>query len=131
MIVQTDRKLYTLMEMLRYYGWQDAAILLTTDHGFHNSHHTRNGGRDSFNTWLGAYNVNLSVDHIPMRTPEDYCESTQKPDDCLANGPKEPMPPEDVVPNVYVTSVTPTLLDMFGVEWRTTSGIEGVSLYVP
>jgi hypothetical protein len=41
------------------------------------------------------------------------------------------MPPEDVVPNVLITSVTPTLLDMFGVEWRMSTGIEGVSLYQP
>jgi hypothetical protein len=41
------------------------------------------------------------------------------------------MPVTDVVPNVYVTSITPTLLDMFGVEWRTTTSIEGVSLYAP
>jgi hypothetical protein len=66
-----------------------------------------------------------------MRTAEDYCLSHSDPADCLANGPKEPMPPEDVVPNVFVTDMAPTLLDMFGVEWRSTTGIEGVSLYVP
>lgn len=41
------------------------------------------------------------------------------------------MPPEDIVPNVMVTAVTPTLLDMFGVEWKASTGIEGVSLYDP
>lgn len=130
-VVQTDRKLYTLMKMLRQYGWEDTAILVTTDHGFHRGFHVRNGGRTVFNTWMGAYNVHLSVDHIPMRTPADYCASHADPQACLADGPKVPMPAEDVVPNVYVTSVVPTLLDMFGVEWRTTSQIEGQSLYRP
>ena len=130
-IMETDRKLYTLMEMLRHYGWGDAAILITTDHGFHRVHHTRDAGRDVFNTWLGAYNVNLIVDPIPMRTPEDYCASYTNPESCLTDGPDIPMPPEDVVPNVYITSIAPTLLDMFGVEWRTTTQIEGVSLYMP
>lgn len=130
-IVQTDRKLYALLDMLRRYGWEDTAVLVTTDHGFHRDHHGRHSGRNSFNTWLAAYNVNLSVDHIPMRTPQDYCASHVDPADCLANGPEEPMPPEDVVRNILVTSVTPTLLDMFGVEWRSTTGIEGVSLYNP
>jgi hypothetical protein len=46
-----------------------------------------------------------------------------------ADGPAEPMPAEDVVPNILATSLTPTLLDMFGVEWRSTTGIEGISLY--
>jgi hypothetical protein len=130
-IMETDRKLYNLMESLRQHGWGDAAILISTDHGFHKIHHSRDGGRDSFNTWIGAYNVNLTLDHVPMRTAEDYCLSHSDPADCLANGPKEPMPPEDVVPNVFVTDMAPTLLDMFGVEWRSTTGIEGVSLYVP
>lgn len=124
-ITETDRKLYLLMEMLRHYGWGDAAILVTTDHGFHRVHHTRDAGRGVFNTWLAAYNVTLSVDHIPMRTTEDYCASYNTPELCLT----EPMPPEDVVPNVFVTAITPTLLDMFGVEWRTTTQIEGISLY--
>jgi hypothetical protein len=130
-IVQTDRKLYTLLEMLRSYGWEDTAVLVTTDHGFHRAHHGRAAGRNVFNTWLAAYNVNLSVDHIPMRTPEDYCASHSDPASCLADGPEEPMPPEDVVRNIIVTSLTPTLLDMFGVEWRTTTQIEGISLYKP
>jgi hypothetical protein len=130
-ITETDRKLYNLLEMLRSYGWDDAAIVITTDHGFHKVHHTRDAGRNVFNTWLGAYNVNLSVGDIPSRTAADYCESFSDPTDCLADGPEEPMPAEDVVPNVFVTSVTPTLLDMFGIEWRSTTGIEGVSLYTP
>jgi hypothetical protein len=127
--VQSDRKLYTLLEMLRSYGWEDTAVLVTTDHGFHRGHHGRDAGRHVFNTWLAAYNVNLSVNHIPMRTPEDYCASHSDPAPCLADGPEEPMPPEDAVRNVMVTSITPTLLDMFGVEWRATTQIEGVSLY--
>jgi len=130
-IVQTDRKLYTLLEMLRSYGWEDAAVLVTTDHGFHRDHHGRDAGRNVFNTWLAAYNVHLNVDDVPLRTPEDYCASHSDPATCLSQGPTEPMPAEDVVPNVLVTSVTPTLLDMFGVEWRSTTGIEGVSLYNP
>ncbi len=130
-IVQSDRKLYALLDMLRRYGWEDTAVLVTTDHGFHRDHHGRHAGRNVFNTWLAAYNVNLSVDHIPMRTPEDYCASHLDPAACLSDGPEEPMPPEDVVRNILVTSVTPTLLDMFGVEWRTTTPIEGVSLYNP
>jgi len=130
-ITQTDRKLYTLMEMLRFYGWEDAAILITTDHGFNKVHHTRDAGRNVFNTWLGAYNVNLTVDHIPIRTADDYCESFTKPEDCLADGPDEPMPAEDAVPNVILTVVLPTLLDMFGIEWEGTTPIEGVSLYTP
>lgn len=130
-ITETDRKLYILMEMLRNYGWGDAAILLTTDHGFHKVHHTRGAGRGVFNTWLAAYNVTLNVDGIPARTPADYCASFDDAADCLANGPEEPMPAEDALPNVYVTAVTPTLLDMFGVPWRGTTGIEGTSLYIP
>jgi len=130
-IIQTDRKLYTLLEMLRFYGWEDAAVLITTDHGFHHANHVRNGGRTVFNTWLGAYNVDLSIDHIPTRTAADYCASHADPDDCLTNGPDVPMPAADVAPNVFVTSVVPTLLDMFGVEWRTSTDIEGVSLYTP
>ena len=124
-ITEADRKLYTLMEMLRSYGWGDAAILVTTDHGFNRVHHTRDAGRTVFNTWLAAFNVTLSTDGIPMRTSEDYCASFNTPELCLM----EPMPPEDVVPNVYVTSVTPTLLDMFGVDWRSTASLDGVSLY--
>jgi len=130
-ITETDRKLYTLMEMLEQYGWGDAAILVTTDHGFHKDHHHRDSGRDSFNTFLAAHNVTLTTDHIPLRTPADYCASQSNPTLCMTAGPEEPMPARDVVPNVYVTSVTPTLLDMFGVEWRGSTGIEGVSLYVP
>lgn len=130
-IVESDRKLYALLEMLRGYGWANTAILVSTDHGFHRDHHGRDGGRQVFNTWLAAYNVVLDTDHVPLRTPADYCASQSDPADCLANGPKEPMPAEDVVPNVLVTTVTPTLLDMFGVEWRSTTGIEGVSLYGP
>jgi hypothetical protein len=130
-LAETDRKLYTLMEMLRNYGWEDTAIIIATDHGFHNADHVRNGGRDVFNTWLGAYNVELSADHVPMRTAADYCASHNDPQDCLTNGPDEPMTAADIVPNVFVTFITPTLLDMFGVEWRTTTGIEGDSLYVP
>jgi hypothetical protein len=130
-IVETDRKLYALLEMLRSYGWEDAAVLVATDHGFHRDQHTRDGGRDSFNTWLAAYNVALNTDQVPLRTPEDYCASHSDPEACLSLGPEEPMPPDDVVPNVLVTAVTPTLLDMFGVEWRTTTSIEGVSLYHP
>jgi hypothetical protein len=128
-IVQSDRKLYTLLEMLRSYGWEDTAILLTTDHGFHRGHHGRDAGRNVFNTWMAAYNVTLDIDQIPMRTAHDYCASHSDPAACLAEGPEEPMPPEDVVRNVMVTSITPTLLDMFGIEWRTTTGVEGVSLY--
>jgi len=130
-IKQTDRKLYTLLEYLRQFGWEDAAVILTTDHGFHKVHHTRDAGRSVFNTWLAAYNVTLTTDDIPLRTADDYCESFENPADCFANGPEEPMPAEDIVPNVFVTDVTPTLLDMFGIEWRTTTGIEGRSLYVP
>jgi predicted AlkP superfamily pyrophosphatase or phosphodiesterase len=130
-IMETDRKLYALLELLRRYGWDDAAVLVTTDHGFHRDQHVRNGGRTVFNTWLAAHDVHLVTDHIPLRTPEDYCASHGDPEACLAEGPPEPMPAADVVPNVYVTSITPTLLDMFGVEWRTTTSIEGVSLYVP
>lgn len=128
-IVQTDRKLYALLEMLRAYGWEDTAVLVTTDHGFHRDHHGRDGGRNVFNTWLAAYNVDLVADHVPVRTLEDYCASHSDPVECLADGPEEPMPAEDAVANVLVTSVTPTLLDMFGVEWRTTTQIEGTSLY--
>ena len=40
------------------------------------------------------------------------------------------MPPEERR-RTFRTSITPTSLDMFGVEWRTTTGIEGVSLYNP
>ena len=130
-IVRTDRKLYELLELLRSYGWSDTAVLVTTDHGFHKAHHGRSGGRHVFNTWLAAYNVELTVDHIPMRTAQDYCASHSNPEDCLTNGPEVPMPPEDVVPNVILTALTPTLLDMYGVEWRTSTPIEGVSLYVP
>ena len=130
-IVETDRKLYTLLEMLGRYGWSDTAVLVTTDHGFHRDHHGRDGGRSVFNTWLAAYNVTLSTNHIPIRTSQDYCASHSEPVTCLTEGPEEPMPPEDIVPNVMITAVTPTLLDMFGVEWRSTTGIEGVSLYVP
>lgn len=130
-IVETDRKLYTLLEMLRRYGWEDAAVLVTTDHGFHRDHHGRDGGRNVFNTWLAAYNVTLNTNDVPLRTPQDYCASHSDPAACLSDGPEEPMPPEDVVPNVLITSVTPTLLDMFGVEWRMSTGIEGVSLYQP
>ena len=130
-LVYTDRKLYTLMEMLRHYGWQDTAILLTTDHGFRRAHHSRDAGRDVFNTWIGAYNVTLDTGGIPLRTEDDYCESFSDPDDCRLNGPKEPMPPEDAVPNVFVTSIMPTLLDMYGIDWRETTGVEGVSLYEP
>ena len=130
-IVETDRKLYTLLEMLRAYGWDDAAVLVTTDHGFARDQHARDGGRNVFNTWLAAFNVALNSDELPLRTPHDYCLSHSDPDACLVAGPAEPMPAEDVVPNFMVTAVTPTLLDMFGVEWRTTTGIEGVSLYQP
>jgi len=130
-IMEADRKLYDLLELLRRYGWDDAAVLVTTDHGFHRDQHVRNGGRTVFNTWLAAHNVQLTTDHIPLRTPEDYCASHTDAEKCLAEGPDEPMPAKDVVPNVLVTSITPTLLDMFGVEWRTTTSIEGVSLYVP
>jgi hypothetical protein len=130
-VVESDRKVYTLLELLRNYRWDDTAIFVTTDHGFHRGHHTRDGGRHVFNTWLAAYNVHLSVNHVPLRTQQDYCASHVDPASCRANGPEEPMPPADVVPNVLVTAVTPTLLDMFGVEWRTTTGIEGVSLYNP
>lgn len=128
-IVETDRKLYALLDMLRRYEWEDTAVLVTTDHGFHRDHHVRDGGRNVFNTWLAAYNVDLSVAHVPMRTLQDYCASHSDPVACLSEGPEEPMPPEDVVPNVLVTAVTPTLLDMFGVEWRINTQIEGVSLY--
>ncbi|HXC53079.1 MAG TPA: alkaline phosphatase family protein [Candidatus Limnocylindrales bacterium] len=124
-ITETDRKLYMLMEMLRHYGWGDAAILVTTDHGFHRVQHARGAGRVVFNTWLGAHNVTLHTDQVPVRTADDYCASCESPQQCL----DEPMPAEDAVPNVYVTSITPTLLDMFGVDWRTTTQIEGVSLY--
>ncbi len=130
-ITETDRKLYTLMDTLRTFGWGDAAILVTTDHGFNKVHHTRDAGRNVFNTWMGAYNVTLDLAQIPMRTTADYCESFSDPQDCLSNGPEEPMPPEDVVPNVFLTVVTPTLLDMFGIEWRGITPIEGESLYVP
>jgi hypothetical protein len=130
-IIETDRKLYTLLEMLRHYGLEDTAVLVTTDHGFRRDQHVRNGGRTVFNTWMGAHNVQLSADHIPMRTPADYCASHTYPEACLAEGPDVPMPAKDVVPNLHVTSIVPTLLDMFGVEWRTTSQIEGESLYRP
>jgi hypothetical protein len=105
--------------------------LVTTDHGFHRDHHGRDGGRSVFHTWLAAYNVDLNTDDIPLRTSLDYCASHSDPAACLSVGPEEPMPPEDVVPNVLLTSVTPTLLDMFGVEWRANTQIEGVSLYRP
>lgn len=130
-IVTADKWLYQLRELLRSYGWDDAAILVTTDHGFHGNHHTRNGGRDVFNTWIAAHNVTLTTDHIPVRTAEDYCASHDDPQECLLEGPDEPMPPEDVVPNVFITDVMPTLLDMYGVEWRTTTALGGESLYVP
>jgi hypothetical protein len=130
-IVETDARLYLLMEMLRNYGWDDAAIIVTTDHGFHDIHHLRNGGRDSSNTWMAAYNVHLTTDDIPLRTPADYCAEQSNPADCLANGPEEPMPDRDIVPNVYVTFVTPTILDMFGVQWRTDPLMKGQSLYRP
>jgi len=131
-ITVADKRLYLLMEMLRSYGWDDAAIIVTTDHGFDGVYHSRNAGRIVVNTWIAAHNVQLSTDGIPLRTAEDYCASQQDPADCLANGPEVPMPPEDVVPNVYVTSITPTILDMFGVEWRTSAPlIAGASLYQP
>jgi hypothetical protein len=128
-IVDTDRRLYLLMEMLRGQGWDDAAIIVTTDHGFHDIHHLRNGGRDSFNTWMAAWNVHLTTDGVPLRTPEDYCAEYVDPADCLANGPAEPMPARDIVPNVYVTFVVPTILDMFGVDWNGDPKLKGQSLY--
>lgn len=131
-ILLADQRLYLLLEMLRSYGWSDTAILLTTDHGFNKVYHSRNAGRDVINTWIAAHNVQLTTSHIPLRTAADYCASQQDPADCLANGPEIPMPPEDVVPNVILTSVMPTLLDMFGVEWRTTAPlIKAESLYQP
>ncbi len=130
-IVETDARLYHLMDMLSLHGWGDAAIVLTTDHGFHDIHHLRNGGRDSFNTWIAAYNVHLNTDNVPLRTAEDYCASTSDPANCLANGPLEPMPDRDIVPNVYVTFVVPTILDMFGVDWSGDPLLKGQSLYQP
>ena len=130
-IVQTDARLYLLMEMLRNHGWDDAAIFVTTDHGFHDIHHLRNGGRDSFNAWIAAWNVHLTTDDVPLRTAADYCASHQDEADCLANGPDEPMPDRDIVPNVYVTFVVPTILDMCGVEWRSDPLQKGQSLYRP
>lgn len=130
-IVATDRRLYTLLEMLRSYGWSDAAVLVTTDHGFAGIHHGRDAGRIVFNTWIAAHNVHLTTDHVPIRDEAAYCASHQDPAACLADGPEIPMPPEDAVPNVLVTFVVPTILDMFGVEWRDTSEIDGDSLYVP
>jgi hypothetical protein len=130
-IVESDNRLYDLLEALRSYGWTDTAILVNTDHGFDHAQHHRLSGRPVFNTWLAAYNVQLSLDHIPLRTPADYCAWHQDPAACLANGPEIPMPDEDVVPNVDVTFVVPTILDMFGVEWRGTPGMSGESLYLP
>jgi hypothetical protein len=132
-IITADKRLYLLMEMLRSYGWDDdTAILVTTDHGFDGVYHSRNSGRIVVNTWLAAHNVQLNTDDVPLRTADDYCASQQDPADCLLNGPHVPMPPEDVVPNVYITSIAPTILDMFGVEWRTTAPlIAGQSLYQP
>lgn len=127
-IVATDRKLYSLLEMLRRYGWSDAAVLVSTDHGFGNIQHSRIDGRTVINTWMAAYNVHLSVDELPLRTFADYCAAHNDPAACLA-GP--PMPDEDVVPNAYVTDIAPTILDMFGVEWQTNTEIDGVSLYRP
>ncbi len=126
-----DARLYLLMEMLRSYGWQDTAILVTTDHGFDGVWHSRPAGRIVFNTWLAAYNVTLSTDSIPVRTEADYCASQESPADCLANGPEVPMPPEDAVPNIDVTYIAPTILDMFGVEWRTDPLVASESLYRP
>jgi len=130
-IIETDRRLYGLMELLHQYGWDDAAILVTTDHGFDGVYHSRNAGRLVFNTWIAARNVQLTADHVPLRTPQDYCASQQDPLDCLANGPEIPMPTQDVVPNVILTAVTPTILDMFGVEWRSDPLVTGASLYQP
>src|SRR5262245_13158796 len=131
-IIKADERLYLLMEMLRSYGWDDAAIIVTTDHGFDGVYHSRNSGRIVFNTWIAAHNVHLSTDGIPLRTADDYCASQQDPADCELNGPKVPMPPEDAVANVYVTSITPTILDMYGVEWRSTAPlIRAPSLYQP
>jgi len=127
-----DQRLYLLLEMLRSYGWNDTAVLLTTDHGFNGVYHSRNAGRIVFNTWIAAHNVALTTDHIPLRTAADYCASQQVPADCLANGPEVPMPAQDAVPNIILTSLTPTILDMFGVEWRTTAPlIHAESLYQP
>jgi hypothetical protein len=126
-----DKRLYLLMEMLRAYGWEDTAILVATDHGFNGVYHSRTGGRTSINTWLAAYNVTLTTDGIPLRDAASYCAAQSDPADCLANGPHVPMPPEDAVPNVYVMSVLPTILDMYGVEWRDDPLISSPSLYQP
>jgi hypothetical protein len=130
-IIQTDERLYQLFELLRQYGWTDAAVIVTTDHGFNGVYHSRNAGRDVINTWIAAHNVQLTTDHVPLRTAEDYCASQQDPADCTLNGPEIPMPPEDVVPNVILTSIAPTILDMFGVEWRSDPKITAESLYQP
>ena len=47
-IIATDRRLYLLLEMLRQHGWDDTAVLVTTDHGFAGIQHARNGGRSVF-----------------------------------------------------------------------------------
>ena len=130
-IVATDKRLYLLMESLRGHGWEDTPILVSTDHGFDGNQHSRNGGRTVFNTWLAARNVTLDTSGISTRTTQEYCASHASPADCLAGGPAAVMPPEDAVPNVYVTDIVPTILDMFGVEWRTTTNIQGRSLYNP
>jgi arylsulfatase A-like enzyme len=130
-IMAADKRLYLLMEMVRQYGWNDTGILVTTDHGFDGVWHSRPSGRIVFNTWIAGYNVPLSAAGIPLRTEADYCASQEDPADCLANGPEVPMPPEDAVPNVHVTSVLPTILDMYGVEWRGDPLVAGQSLYQP
>lgn len=130
-IYQTDERLYGLLENLREHGWEDTPILITTDHGFLHLHHFRNAGRTVINTWIAARGVTLTTDHIPVRTEADYCASQQDPEDCAANGPEIPMPPEDAVPNVLATFVTPTILYMFGVEWRSSAPqLHGQSLYL-
>jgi len=129
--VSADKRLYKLMEMLRSYGWDDIPIIVTTDHGFGGVYHSRGSGRIVFNTWIAARNVTLSTAGIPLRTEADYCASQQHPDDCMANGPEIPRPAEDAVPNVYVTSILPTILDMYGVDgWRADPRL-GPSLYQP
>jgi hypothetical protein len=131
-IVGSDGRLYRLLEAVRARKWVDVGVLVTTDHGFGGTLHGRGGGRSVFNTWIAAHNVRLTTDHVPLRTPADYCASHKNPDACLTEGPDVPMPDEDVVPNVFVTFVVPTLLDMFGVDWRTsTPPVAGRSLYRP
>ena len=53
----------------------------------------------------GEYTFEVSSPGLdrPLRTADDYCASHEDPQSCLTVGQEEPMPDEDVVPNVFVT----------------------------